>query len=344
MKERYLVFQRKNGIFFLEDRLLKKQNSLKTRDEETARRICHAKNEALRQPAINLQIARAYLTAGDPNYVNRTWQSVMGAVAQTKKRNTLLRWERAMKETPFDSIRDLKLIETHPEHFLEVLSKGTVSTNIFLRRLHNFALDMDWVPKAIIPRRQWPKIEFKDKRGITLKEHEKILIGEGSAEWRAYYNLLWHIGGSQSDVANLRAEDVDWEMRVIGFNRMKTGSVVQLSFGSELANILNDLPGEGFLLPRIAMMKESDRAKAFIRRCGLTGVSGVSLHSYRYSWAERAKEAGYPERFAQENLGHRSKAVTRAYAKKAKMKLPSLEEYEKEAANKLVERQSGRGG
>ena len=228
MKERYLVFQRKNGIFFLKDRLLRKQNSLKTRDEETARRICHAKNEALRQPAINLQIARAYLTAGDPNYVNRTWQSVMGAVARTKKRNTLLHWERAMRETPFDSIRDLKLIGTHPEHFLEVLSKGTVSTNIFLRRLHNFALAVDWLPKAIIPRKQWPKIEFKDKRGITLKEHEKILTGEGNSEWRAYYNLLWHIGGSQSDVANLRAEDVDWEMRVIGFNRMKTGSVVQL--------------------------------------------------------------------------------------------------------------------
>jgi len=147
-----------------------------------------------------------------------------------------------------------------------------------------------------------------------------------------------HLPAHLADVANLRAENVDWEMRVIGFNRMKTGSVVQLSFGSELANILNDLPGEGFLLPRIAMMKESDRAKAFIRRCGLTGVSGVSLHSYRYSWAERAKEAGYPERFAQENLGHCSKAVTRAYAKKAKMKLPSLEEYEKKAANKLVER------
>jgi hypothetical protein len=45
----YLVFRRNSGIFFLEDRLLKKQNSLKTRDAETARRICHAKNEALRQ-------------------------------------------------------------------------------------------------------------------------------------------------------------------------------------------------------------------------------------------------------------------------------------------------------
>ena len=36
----------------------------------------------------------------------------------------------------------------------------------------------------------------------------------------------------------------------------------------------------------------------------------------------------YPERFAMENLGHNSKAVHRAYAKRALMKLSSLEEYE----------------
>jgi hypothetical protein len=41
---------------------------------------------------------------------------------------------------------------------------------------------------------------------------------------------------------------------------------------------------------------------------------------------------GYPERFAQEALGHNSKAVHRAYAKRALMKIPSLEEYEREAA------------
>jgi len=47
--------------------------------------------------------------------------------------------------------------------------------------------------------------------------------------------------------------------------------------------------------------------------------------------AERAKMAGYPERFAQEALGHNSKAVHRAYAKRALMKLPSLEDYEQRA-------------
>jgi hypothetical protein len=55
------------------------------------------------------------------------------------------------------------------------------------------------------------------------------------------------------------------------------------------------------------------------------------LHSYRYAWAERAKTVGYPERFAQEALGHNCKAVPRAYAKQALMKIPSLEDYEQRA-------------
>ena len=62
-------------------------------------------------------------------------------------------------------------------------------------------------------------------------------------------------------------------------------------------------------------------------------IKGVTLHSYRYAWAERAKTVGYPERFAQEALGHNSKAVHRAYAKRALMKLPSLEDYEQQACD-----------
>jgi integrase len=60
-------------------------------------------------------------------------------------------------------------------------------------------------------------------------------------------------------------------------------------------------------------------------------VSGVSLHCYRYAWAERAKTVGMPERFAQAALGHNSKAIHRAYAKKALIIAPSLEDYENKA-------------
>jgi integrase len=99
--------------------------------------------------------------------------------------------------------------------------------------------------------------------------------------------------------------------------------------GGEALNLFKDLPGEGPLFPYLSRVRAGDRATEFGQRCRQLNITGVTLHSYRYAWAERAKTCGYPERFAQEALGHNSKAVHRAYAKKAKLKLPSLEEYEK---------------
>ena len=61
-------------------------------------------------------------------------------------------------------------------------------------------------------------------------------------------------------------------------------------------------------------------------------IKGITLHSYRYVWAERARICGYPERFAQEALGQNSKAVHRAYARKAQVTIPTLEDYERKLA------------
>ena len=57
-------------------------------------------------------------------------------------------------------------------------------------------------------------------------------------------------------------------------------------------------------------------------------MSGVTLHCYRYAWAERAARAGYPVRWAKAALGHKSTAVHLAYAKKAGATCPSLEQFE----------------
>ena len=45
----------------------------------------------------------------------------------------------------------------------------------------------------------------------------------------------------------------------------------------------------------------------------------LSGGSYRYAWAERAMRLGYSERGAQAALGHNSRAVHQAYAKKAQV-------------------------
>jgi hypothetical protein len=107
-------------------------------------------------------------------------------------------------------------------------------------------------------------------------------------------------------------------------------------FGKEVEEILATLPQVGPLFPYLQTVRAGDRATEFKQRCVGLGIQGVSLHSYRYAWAERAKTCGYPERFAQLALGHNSKAVHRAYAKKAQVTLPPLEEYEREHEQKVV--------
>ena len=45
-----------------------------------------------------------------------------------------------------------------------------------------------------------------------------------------------------------------------------------------------------------------DRATEFKQRCAGLEIKGVTLHSYRYPWAERPAKAGYPERFLPNRL------------------------------------------
>lgn len=334
MKNRYSLFRRENGIFYYRDRIEKtKRNSLNTKDLDEAKRLLNALNEACQQPAVNLQIAQVYLQHSDPDFAKRNWQHVMDEMGRTKSGSTKKRWDVAIKDKAFDQIRFLALIKTQAEHLLDAMHKGSVSTNVFLRRIHNFALDMSWLPRPVIPKRQWPAVQFKEKRAITLEEHQAIIAREKNPERKRFYELCWHLGGSQGDIACLKGEDIDWENKTISFTRRKTRVPVILHLGEEALNLLDDLTSEGLLFPYLSRVRAGDRATEFKQRCRGLGIEGVSLHSYRYAWAERAKACGYPERFAQEALGHNSAAVHRAYAKRAKMKLPSLEEYEKKVVS-----------
>ena len=83
---------------------------------------------------------------------------------------------------------------------------------------------MNWLAWPIIPKRLWPKIEYKPKRAIRADEHQRIIEREPNPENRSFYELCWHLGGSQTDVANLEAASIDWNDRVISYARRKTGS------------------------------------------------------------------------------------------------------------------------
>jgi site-specific recombinase XerD len=311
--------------------------SLKTRVRAEAEQKVNAMNETERQPSISLGLARVYLNATDPKLATRTWQEVMENIVTKKTDETRRRWDTAIKDRNFDCIRNLRVAETRPEHFDRALADGKVSSNVYLRRIHNHALGMEWLLKSVIPRLQWPRPVFKTKRAITAQEHAAIVAREQNAERRDFYELLWHTGASQTDAACLLAEDVDWNGHTISYSRAKLKSrggigikPALIRFGTEIEAILKRRPAVGPLFPYLRTVRAGDRATEFRQRCVGLEISGVSLHSYRYAWAERALKCGYPERFAQQALGHNSKAVHHAYSKHAEVTVPSLDDWEKD--------------
>lgn len=335
MKRRYILYRRKRGgMFYIEDTETRKQESTGTRNRIEATSLLNARNESVRQPHLNLQIAKAYLAGTDSGVATRTWQQALDAIVETKSGSTQDRWRRAAKETALDHIRHRVILETQAEHLFACLKAGTVSTNVHLRKLHNFCIAMNWLPWPLIPKRLWPEVKFQPKRAITFEEHQLIIEREKNPERRSFYELCWHLGGSQSDIAHLKAEDIDWNLQTIAYTRMKTGSIAMIHFGTEIEDVLRRLPLIGPLFPHLQSVRSGDRATEFKQRCEGLDIKGVTLHSYRYAWAERAKVAGYPERFAQEALGHNSKAVHRAYAKKAQVTLPPLQDYEQKAVSR----------
>ena len=298
---------------------------------EEAKRIIRAKNDAATQPAINISIAKAYLVGTDPKLVERTWAFVMQEFCAVKKDSTRLRRERAIKSPAFNFIRNKRLVETTAEDFYNVLKSGGVFTQNILRCLHNLALGMGWILAPVIPPKLWPKIEKKHRRAITLEEHQRILQAENNGERKMYYELLWEIGSAQTDGSKLTTANIDWKNRLLSYHRQKTGELCMLEIGARLESLLRKLPSEGALFPKISALKDKDRAAEFRRRCRILKINGVSLHSYRYAWASRAKQLGMPERFAQSALGHASLAVHREYARDGVALCPSLENYEGKA-------------
>lgn len=346
MKQRFRIWRREkharggSGVYYLEDTETGKRTSLQTTDRQTAERLLNARREAEQQPQINLQIARTYLLASDPTMVTRTWKGVIQEIIETKTGETQKRWEVAARDTAFDLIRDKPLVQTRAEHFLAVLKAGTVSTNVYLRRLHNFAIDMNWLLSPVLVKRKWPVPVYRKKRAITLDEHRSIVARETNPERRAFYELAWHLGASQSDLASLHADDVDWQKKIITYERMKLhgrGKIPpQITLGPELETLLRRLPQQDYLFPYLRTVRAGDRATEFKQRCRGLGIEGVTLHSYRYSWAQRAKKAGYPERWAQVHLGHNSRAMAEHYSRGAELVLPSLENWTVEAGKILT--------
>jgi len=308
---KYRLFRRRNGVFYWQENDSAKQGSLRTSDKREAERLLNAMNESHREPTLNLNLARAYLAAHDPRMAKRTWQAVMDEMATHGIPTTQERCARGFRSKAYDPIRDKPLVQTTGEDLLGIIHANGNCVAHYIRRLHNLAVDLGWLV--------WPILA---KRAITPEEHLAIIASEKNRERRAYYELLYETGAAQTDAASLTAENIDWTNGILVYHRKKLGPF------SEPCRLT------------IKRISANHRSAEFSRRCRVAGVTGVSLHCYRYAWAQRAKACGYPQRFAQQALGHSSRAVHEFYAQDAVVICPPIEAFQTAADQCLLPRVS----
>jgi integrase len=343
MQDRYWMYARNNGVYYLQDRHTNRQESLRTKDRSTAKRLLNARNQASEQSAINIALAKAYLSSKSSDITSRTWLDVMNDMAAGYQGPTLHRWQTVVKSAPFKLLHNLSLIQTEGSHFMEVLRhpKAGNYTNKALRIMQNRALDLGWLLCPALSRRAWPKLVKKPKRAVTLAEHEKLISSERNPEWKSYLQMLWETGGSQTDIADLHRSNIDPLHKHIIYQRIKlknrNSDRAVIAIGKRLEAILTQLPSEGWLFPNLHQRNETNRSSRFRKRCVSQKIVGITLHSYRYAWAERALSAGMPMREAMAHLGHKSKTIHQAYAEKAEVVTLPLEFYEEQRNQKILQ-------
>jgi len=274
---KYRLYRRRNGVFYWQANDSKKQGSLRTTDRRDAERFLNAMNESHREPTLNLNLARAYLAAHDPKMAQRTWQAVMDEMATHGIPSTQERCARGFRSKAYNPIRNKPLVQTTGEDLLSVVHANGNCVAHYLRRLHNLALDLGWLPWPILAKRAWPKIQTQSKRAITAEEHAAVIALEKNPGRRAYYELLY--GAAQTDAANLTGEDVDWTNGILIYRRKKLGSFSEpcrLTIGKKLRALLKSLPASGDLFPNINKSSAKDRSAEFRRRCRVAEQSNAN--------------------------------------------------------------------
>src|SRR5258708_30250612 len=298
MKTKFWLCKR-GSAYYLFDAETGHRTSLRTSDQNEAKRILQAKNEISGRPALGMALARPYLSGLDPALVQRTWHHVFDDFCARGQPQTQAFRKRKLRHPAFDLIHEKKLVEPAAEDFRAVLESSGVMVQAILRCVHNLALGLGWLPWPVPPK-LWPVQHFKPKRGITQDEQRRIVAAEQNRERRSYYEILWEIGASQTDAVLLKAENIDWQSRTIAYLRNKTGTLACITIGPRLETILRTVPVSGPLFPNLSATTEGARSAEFWRRCRLLEIKRVRRQN-KHSLNPRSRRTDYqPPRYRRE--------------------------------------------
>ena len=209
----------------------------------------------------------------------------------------------------------------------EPLTAKTVNNLLTVLR-KSLALAVDWKRLRALPsikflRTAKPTIAF-----FTFEEAPRLLEGADPGPWRAMILCGLRAGLRQSELLELRWEDVDLARMVVHVRRAiydgvidtpKGGRSRDVPMSDELVTALRTLPSRfagGLLWPGEGgrNLKRGEAKWPLYRACMRAGLRRVGWHVLRHTFASHLVMRGVPLKAVQELLGHEDIATTMRYA------------------------------
>ena len=228
----------------------------------------------------------------------------------------------------------LSKINTYQSERKNSVAPITVNKEVaILRRCFSLAIQWGLAQSNPVKGIEHFKIPQRRIKFLTIEEISRLLQScEGYV--RDIILTALHTGGRKSEILGLRWEDIDFENRLVVFERTKNDSVRQIPMTDALyfmfTNKLNEKKVNEFVFVGSDGKPFGTVNKAFKNACRSAGIENFRLHDCRHTYASQLVMAGVDILTVKELLGHKDLKTTLIYAHLApKHKIEAVKTYER---------------
>lgn len=165
------------------------------------------------------------------------------------------------------------------------------------------------------------KIQEKKVRYFTDKEIKKILASCDD-EWKNIFLFFLYTGLRLSEFVNLSWNDIDFKKGLIAVQRTKSYKARYIPLSKEVKKILKKWKGR----EKPCLFTANYITHKVKKICKQAGISDVSPHVLRHTFASRLVMNGVPLRVVKELLGHSDIKTTMVYSHLAPDYMKGIEE------------------
>jgi integrase len=210
-------------------------------------------------------------------------------------------------------------VEEYKVYRSSLVEKSTVNRELaLLKHMFNLALAWDLYPKANPLR----KVKFFREDNVPLRtlsiEEEERFMRSASPYIQDIARFALNTGMRIGEVFNLRWDRVDLEQGIITVLATKTGKIRKVPINEVSERILQywnlGRRNEHVFYNHETGAPLCDLKAGFLQACKKAGITGVTWHTLRHTFASRLVNRGSDIVTVKELLGHSTVTVTMRYA------------------------------